>query len=190
MGLCRGGGRDSPRRATHFSLSRQRKVSQRKATPLCVSLRFAAGNLRCSRNGGGPQTRFAQYMRPADPRFAALLGTPRGGPGTRDQRAMARPCVWVRPSGIQRAERSNGPSHALLGVPRSAAFRGSGPRVSERSKFARTPRKASTAGRPARSAGTPTAGSPFLCLLSFGEAKESRSPAGTRPGQQPYHRPR
>ena len=38
----------SPRRATHFSLLRQRKVSKRKATLLSASLRFAAGNLRCS----------------------------------------------------------------------------------------------------------------------------------------------
>ena len=30
--------------------------------------------------------------------------------------------------------------------------------------------------------GSQTVGSPFLCLLSFGEAKESRSPAGARPG--------
>ena len=28
-------------------------------------------------------------------------------------------------------------------------------------------------------------GSPFLCLLSFGEAKESESPAGARPGPRP-----
>ena len=35
---------------------------------------------------------------------------------------------------------------------------------------------------PERSAGTQTAGSPFLWVLSFGEAKESTSPAGARPG--------
>ena len=40
-----------------------------------------------------------------------------------------------------------------------------------------TPTEASTAGCPQRSGGTQTPGSPFLCLLSFGEAKESRSPA-------------
>ncbi|MGF6349642.1 hypothetical protein QF040_004355 [Variovorax sp. W2I14] len=43
-----------------------------------------------------------------------------------------------------------------------------------------TPRNASTAGCPKRSAG-----SPFLCLRSFGEAKESKSPAGARPGLRP-----
>ena len=40
-----------------------------------------------------------------------------------------------------------------------------------------TPAGLSTAGCPQRSGGTQTPGSPFLCLLSFGEAKESRSPA-------------
>jgi hypothetical protein len=33
--------------------------------------------------------------------------------------------------------------------------------------------------------GSQTVGSPFLCLLSFGEAKESRSAAGPRPGLCP-----
>ena len=38
----------SPRRATHLFLLRQKKVSQKKATLLSASLRFATGNLRCS----------------------------------------------------------------------------------------------------------------------------------------------
>jgi hypothetical protein len=45
-----------------------------------------------------------------------------------------------------------------------------------------TPFFASTAGCPQRSAGTQTIGSPSLCLLSLGEARESESPAGARPG--------
>jgi hypothetical protein len=40
-----------------------------------------------------------------------------------------------------------------------------------------TPAGLSTGRCPQRSGGTQTPGSPFLCLLSFGEAKESRSPA-------------
>ena len=39
-------------------------------------------------------------------------------------------------------------------------------------------------------AGSRTAGSPFLCLLSFGEAKESESPAGAKPGLRPQPRPK
>jgi hypothetical protein len=40
--------RVSPRRATYFSLLRQRNLRKRKATLLSASLRFATGNLRCS----------------------------------------------------------------------------------------------------------------------------------------------
>ncbi|KAF1069639.1 MAG: hypothetical protein GAK39_02516 [Variovorax sp.] len=46
---------NSPRRASHFLLLRQKKVTKEKATPLSVSLRFATGNLRCSATAGGPQ---------------------------------------------------------------------------------------------------------------------------------------
>ena len=47
------------RRRTYFSLCRQRKVGKRKATPLAVSLRFAAGSLRCSVVGRRCGTRCA-----------------------------------------------------------------------------------------------------------------------------------
>ena len=40
-----------------------------------------------------------------------------------------------------------------------------------------TPAGLSTAGCPQRSGGTQTVGSPFFCLLFFGEAKKSESPA-------------
>ena len=59
-GLCRWGGRDSPRRATCFLLLRQKKAGKEKATLLWASLRFAQGNLRCSLFAGSAQTRFAQ----------------------------------------------------------------------------------------------------------------------------------
>ena len=50
--MLRAGAGCSPRRATHFLLLRQKKVSKEKATPLSASLRFASGNLRCSRPAG------------------------------------------------------------------------------------------------------------------------------------------
>ena len=40
------------RRRSNFLLLRQKKVTKEKATPLSASLRFASGNLRCSRPGG------------------------------------------------------------------------------------------------------------------------------------------
>ena len=75
------GGRVSPRRATHFLLLRQKKVSKEKATPLRVTPCFARGNLRCSRFAGSARTRFAQTAGSPDPRNAPLLGTRRGGGG-------------------------------------------------------------------------------------------------------------
>ena len=60
-----GGGLDAllagmcARRRSHFLLSRQKKVTKEKATPLAVSLRFAAGNLRCSGAGRRCGTRCA-----------------------------------------------------------------------------------------------------------------------------------
>ena len=70
-------GRVSPRQATYFSLLRQRKVGKRKATLLSATLRFATGNLRCSRFAGSRRTRFAQTAASPDPRNAALLGAAR-----------------------------------------------------------------------------------------------------------------
>ncbi len=59
-----------------------------------------------------------------------------------------------------------------------------GERLSEpKASSSSTPFFASTAGCPGAPAkGTQTIGSPSLCLLSLGEARESESPAGARPG--------
>ena len=45
-----------------------------------------------------------------------------------------------------------------------------------------------SAGCPKRSEGTRTVGSPFFCLLFFGEAKKSELPPGN-PGQQNHEKP-
>ena len=58
----------------------------------------------------------------------------------------------------------------------------------KRREFSETPTKLSTAGCPQRSEGTQPVGSLFLGLLSFGEAKESESPAGARPGPRTRQR--
>ena len=51
------------RRRTHFLLLRQKKVSKEKATLLCVSLRCATGNLRCSVGGCCRRTHCAHCVR-------------------------------------------------------------------------------------------------------------------------------
>ena len=98
------------RRRSHFLLSRQKKVTKEKATPLALSLRFAAGSLRCSVAGRRCGTRFAlarsaqttaasqstKHGLAAQPMPAprpALLGTARGE--VKSTRAIAALGLWL-----------------------------------------------------------------------------------------------
>jgi len=212
-------GRVSPRRATHFLLLRQKKVSKEKATLLSASLRFAAGNLRCSRFAGSRRTRFAQTAASPDPRNAALLGAARrawipdapslrsasaraftslGAQDTPGRRFVQRGNCQQHPTTNSRQTRPAclpfGPSEAMarvvstpLWLRRGAErFADQGSPLFERSEFGRDPAKREHRRLPRSEAqGSQTVGSPFLCLRSFGEAKESKSPAGARPGLRP-----
>ncbi|MDP9989561.1 hypothetical protein J2W29_000001, partial [Variovorax boronicumulans] len=243
-------GRVSPRQATYFLLLRQKNVSKEKATLLSATLRFAAGNLRCSRFAGSRRTRFAQTAASPDPRTAALLGAARRALGTSrpslrsaSNRAFASLGRGAPTPAFPREGREKdktcdtGPDALLLPLPGegwdggttalAAQLRlierrvpppqpspgrgGSQSKPSEAkarevlssraqrwrvcpqspsvcaeersvsrirarpclsaASWGETPRNVSTAGCPKRSAGTQTAGSPFLCLRSFGEAK-------------------
>jgi hypothetical protein len=104
-------GRVSPRRATYFSLLRQRKVGKRKATLLSASLRFATGNLRCSTTAGVRRTRFAQTAAALIPPTSALLGAARRDWGTK--RAIA--ALGANGAAAQRL-RHIGPSEAKARV--------------------------------------------------------------------------
>ena len=65
----------SPRRATYFSLLRQRNLRKRKATLVPASLRFATGNLRCSvLPGSCTNSPAAQTSTRPDPPGPPLLG--------------------------------------------------------------------------------------------------------------------
>ena len=203
--------RVSPRRATYFLLLRQKKVGKEKATLLSASLRFAAGNLRCSTPEGVRRTRFAQTAAALIPPASALLGTARrerSAPSLRSaleqptlafaslggvsssggfdnhapsfQAQQAQSACWA-----PAAERSDGPRVPNpLWLRRGAQrFADQGSPLSERSEFGRDPAKREHRRLPRSAAkGSQTVGSPFLCLLSFGEAKESESAAGPRPG--------
>ena len=56
-----------------------------------------------------------------------------------------------------------------------------------RSEFCGAPHRRAPQAARSESAGTQVAGSPFLGLLSFGEAKESKSAVGPRPDFLPHH---
>jgi hypothetical protein len=205
-------GRVSPRRATYFLLLRQKKVSKEKATLLSATLRFATGNLRCSRFAGSRSNSLRSNRASPDPRNAALLGAARRdletghaiaslGAGDTSGHRFARPGrsqFTQTTAGSSRLDTRSvsSPSGRAKQRPVSVStplwlrrgaerFADQGSPLFERSEFCETPRNASTAGCPQRSEGSQTVGSPFLCLRSFGEAKESKSPAGARPGLRP-----
>ncbi|SEL85444.1 hypothetical protein SAMN05518845_11270 [Variovorax sp. YR750] len=206
-------GRVSPRRATYFSLLRQRKVGKRKATLLSVSLRFATGNLRCSAQEGVRRTRFAQTAAALIPPAPALLGTARrewDAPSLRSAteqplQAFAsrggalRPRGFAKPDSPFQAQQARSACCALVAEQRD------GPQVFNPLWLRRGAQRFADKGRsclseassadPAKREhrrlprsevkGSQTVGSPFFCLLFFGEAKKSRSPAGARPGLRP-----
>jgi len=179
--------------ATHFLLFRQKKVSKEKATPLSASLRFAAGNLRCSVQPGPGSNSLRSDNRPSlsdwtsAPRriqkgcgdrigngfgFGYAIGLRRGCA----LRVLASPYpnpnphLFLHPSGwAEERSRKRIRASDCLSVASSSS----------------TPLSASTAGCPQRSEGTRTIGSPFFWVLFFGDAKKSASPAGARPGLQP-----
>ncbi len=198
----------SPRRATYFSLLRQRKVGKRKATPLSASLRFAAGDLRCSRGGGRPQTRLrlrhASFLIPATLRCSAQ---PEGR-----ESCTGRRCAWPGRAwggcglgleldriGSDRTgpDRTGvgvgvgvGPSAAMarayscpLDAPSSAALGGQGPRMFEPQASLRGPRLA-RAAQVARSfaAGRSQWARLFFAHFLLAKQKKVSPPPGGHPG--------
>ncbi|SDZ64970.1 hypothetical protein SAMN05518854_109185 [Variovorax sp. YR266] len=186
-------GRVSPRRATYFSLLRQRKVGKRKATLLSASLRFATGNLRCSTPEGVRRTRSTALRSNScgpDPSYVCAPRRSQKGLGNRaghrcarrgaaagaarlqphGGRAKQRPVLSPPPLWLRRgAERFADQGRSCLSEASSAD--------PAKREHRRLPRSAAK--------GAQTVGSPFLWLLSFGEAKESSSLAGARPGLRP-----
>ncbi len=149
MPVSRAGAGLSPRRATYFLLLRQKKVSKEKATPLSASLRFASGNLRCSRPAGSR----SNSLRCASLRQSrALIRWPlcssahtegMGEPNSQTaSRAIASlgPLLWVQAPcagrslfGVERSDDPNGclGVHPLLAAPAAGRLRG-GTRVGAR----------------------------------------------------------
>ena len=165
--------RVSPRRARHFSLGRQRKVPQRKASqsPCRCAVPCAA---RVGR--GRARTRLSpQTIARPDPPAAALLGTvsmagepklPLAPIFVSASVSLCPPPVWLRRAAQWSAEEAGRmfePAGRVCGSP-------------ARSEQRRLPRS--------EAKGSQTPGSPFLSAVSFGDAKETASPAGARPGLQ------
>ncbi len=195
------------RRRTFFSLSRQRKEGKRKATPHPESPAQGAGATCDARSWSGAAKltarcalRSANGSESEHEAWACCAAHARPTPcasrhGLRGVEVhTGHRCAW--PGGW--VERSDDPDRFPHPCGCAEEHSGRGERVRRRThthrdltrrgcssgarSAQRVPRRtptASTAGCPgAPATGTRPVGSPFLCLLSFGEAKESRSPAG------------
>ena len=125
--------------APYFLLLRQKKVSKEKATPLSASLRFASGNLRCSRPAGSR----SNSLRCASLRQSrALIRWPlrssahtEGSRSRTATRAIASlgPLLWAQAPcagrslfGVERSDDPNGclGVHPLLAAPAAGRLRG------------------------------------------------------------------
>ena len=92
---------------------RQKKVGKEKATPLSVSLRFAAGNLRCSEKAGVRRTRCTSFRSDSCGPYPAFSCAPRhsqrGLGSTRRGASLCGECACISPGSFAEAERSYGP---------------------------------------------------------------------------------
>jgi len=209
LSSCRGlllyRGRDIRPAADLLSFASPKESKQRKGDPtVCVP------SLRCGQpavldSGGGPQNslrsnscgpdpacicaprRIQKGWEPTGHRFARPQGQLQNSipkPNTNHRRRVAPAVAWWPSEAKARVVskplcmRRGAESFADQG--RSCLSEASSADPAKR-EHRRLPRS--------EAQGSQTVGSPFLCLLSFGEAKESESPAGASPGLGKQTRP-
>ena len=170
--------------ATHFLLSRQKKVSKEKATLLSATPFACATGAACGARSsrGRARTRYAQTIARPYPSVPALLGAARRGVGADSGTGSG--------SG-EDAQSASSPPRIRIGFlfphPSGWAEERRQKRIRARdclseASSSEPPLLPSTAGCLERSGRTQTIGSPFFWVLFFGDAKKSASPAGARPG--------
>ncbi len=177
-------GRGLPGMQVTFFCFAKRK-SPKKRRPCCLRpLRCAPGQPAVLGSGGVSlelaTLHFAQTIAIPDPPDPALLGADRRGNRERGLKTNTNsntnkdtPWRVLVSSGVRYS------SPTPLCMRRGAEVQtDQGKNLFERSELFLTPAGPSTAGCPQRSEGTQEPGSPFFCLLFFGEAKKSESPAG------------
>jgi hypothetical protein len=226
---------------TYFLLSRQKKVSKEKATPLSATRSFAAGNLRCGLEAGNRSNSLrsdnrGSFSRPKPTAQAHTEGTQaavlvalratlhgliRFSAVSNFVRAklfvILQPFDRLRTAtprcNARHSRASSAAPHAVLRRRVAQDWADQGTRLFERSEFERPPAQTEQHSVPEASLRDDAFGSPFFCLLFFGEAKKSKcavgrmsrptcagknkyinhskrhSPAGARPGQQSHQKP-
>ena len=208
------------RRRSNFLLPRQEKVTKEKATLQAASLRFAAGNLRCSVLSGSRETRAAsRHSNRREPSSAKTCAPRRILKGTRKRTSIraiaalgpqrARPARPKHP-----AERSDGPKGCWLPTPSGCVWgaQGAGWRVCRRtyplrqltrrgclngapqarSEFHGAPRTRAPQVALARSAGVADSRVAFSLVIFFWRSKRKLLARRATPGlrPQPRHEPR
>ena len=172
---------------TYFLLLRQKKVAKEKATPGCAvgyanfpALLEEPGG--CGTRGYAPQTVLAESPRP----FSVARRATRGPKNGRTQAFGEKIECYGAPGKKAKNHPSIQTPDAFPGPLKGAEQR----RNAGGFWLALSEPQASLASRPAFrvAQGTgrspaPHQGSPFLCLLSFGEAKESKQRKGGTPSQ-------
>jgi hypothetical protein len=176
--------------ATHFLLRRQKKVSKEKATPLSASLRYATGNLSCaglagnrsnsaiaSNNRGSisRQTPATQAHTEGEKRIplAALCATL---PSCQSNSGSLR-------SNARQSRASSAVPHAVMRRRVAQGAAGKEAQMFEPAgRVSAPPAGPEQRSVPAAQRRVDESGSPSLCLLFLGEARESESPSGARPG--------
>ena len=177
--------------ATHFLLLRQKKVSKEKATPLSATRSFAAGNLSCVGWAGNRSNSLRSNNRGSFSRPTAATQAHTEGAGCKLLVALRATLHTHSRAGTRRrckARQSRASSARPFAVMRRRVAQGwadQGSRLSEAK-----PSSSETPPGPSNAAYRHTVpgdafGSPFLCLLSFGEAKESECAAGRISRQTP-----
>ncbi len=179
-------------KASHFLLLRQKKVSKEKATPgsapLRGSLRYSANRAACQ-NSPAAQTRQADFPRPAcvaqrlsrgperrlcstnEREIDLLRSTAKKGQKSNSHRPPSQPGRPAPPPDKGEAGRGFSFSGPLRGAEQRRNAGGSRLALSE-PQASLASRPTSRVAKGTGAAGTDP-GSPFLWLLSFGEAKES-----------------
>ncbi len=194
-------GREFAPAGESLSFASPKESNQRKGDPaVCVPpLRY--GQPAVLGESGGPQNSLRcaslRQLRPLS-RFPLRSSAQPEGSGSGHR--CARPRIPNGPS-LRSARVAEDPRPACHPTPHKDApwrvdpdplwlrrgaqrFADKGSQLFERSEFCETPRNASTAGCPQRSGGSQTVGSPFFAYFLWRD-KESKSPAGARPGQRP-----
>ena len=157
-----------------LSFASPKESNQRKGDPQSGSLRFASGNLRCSKSAEFLETSLLHSRRTSKNLFPlppALLSPARTGFGEKDKFKYR--SAWLLPESmtppvLAGLEKVGGDGLKNLDVRRQRSWLVS--RFSGSFGFFKEPRSG------------PDCGSPFFSLGFFGEAKKSKSPAGASPG--------